>query len=104
MSAHTRGPWQALPEESDKDYLRIRGTRLGGRYKIANVSALKYEGVDPREAAETQANARLICAAPDLFEALIAMVDRWEPDTSGTDRVMHDSARAAIAKARGAAL
>ena len=38
-AAHTPGPWQLLPEEAGKDYLRIRGTQLGGRYKVANVLA-----------------------------------------------------------------
>ena len=49
---HTQGPWTLLPEEADKDYLRIRGTRLGGRYKVANVHHIRYEGVHavaPRE-------------------------------------------------------
>lgn len=62
MSAHTPGPWLILPEESDKPYLRIRGNRLGGQYKIANVLTAGD--------AETLANARLIAAAPELLEAL----------------------------------
>ncbi len=31
-----------------------------------------------------------------------AMVNRWEPDVIGTDRIMWENARAAIAKAEGA--
>lgn len=68
---HTQGNWSVLPEECDKSYIRIRGTRLGGRYKIANVITPTYDGVDKREAEETRANARLIAAAPELLEALI---------------------------------
>jgi len=49
----------------------------------------------------TEANARLISAAPDLLAALRAMVDRWEPDTEGLDRVMWENACAAIDKATG---
>lgn len=67
---HTLGPWVTLPEEVDKPYIRIRGTRLGGRYKVANVITPVYEGVHEREADETRANARLIAAAPELLEAL----------------------------------
>jgi hypothetical protein len=70
MSKHTPGPWAVLPEECDKAYIRIRGTTLGDRYKIANVITPMYEGVHEREAMETRANARLIAAAPELLEAL----------------------------------
>ena len=66
----TRGQWQVLPEEVDRPYIRVRGTALGGRYKIANVVTPTYEGVHEREAVETRANAALISAAPDLYEAL----------------------------------
>jgi len=62
----TPGPWKALPEETGRDYIRIRGTRLGGRYKVANVVMADL----PREVDETRANARLIAAAPDLLSAL----------------------------------
>jgi hypothetical protein len=67
---HTPGPWSVLPEECDKPYIRIRGTRLGGRYKIANVVTPVYEGASSQEAEETRANARLIAAAPDLLKTL----------------------------------
>ena len=49
--------------------------------------------------------AELFAAAPEtkrqrdaLIEALSAMVDRWEPDTEGTDRVMWENACAIIAE------
>jgi hypothetical protein len=71
MSAkHTAGPWKALPEECHRAYIRIRGTRLGGRYKVANVLAPDYKDAHERDAEETRANARLIAAAPDLLELL----------------------------------
>ena len=66
----TPGPWEIKPEEVDKHYIRIRGTQLGGRYKVANVLTPVYEGVHEREAKETRANAHLIAAAPELLEAL----------------------------------
>jgi hypothetical protein len=62
----TPGPWRVLPEESDKPYIRIRGTRLGLRYKVANVIAPNYEGALPCESEETRANALLIADAPTL--------------------------------------
>ena len=99
-SKHTPGPWTLLPEEADKDYLRIRGTRLGGRYKVANVHHIRYEGVHAvvreRDDAESMANARLIAAAPDLVFQLLSAANYI--DALGGDS---KSYRAAIAKALG---
>ena len=67
---YSKGPWEIKPEEVDKPYIRIRGTRLGGRFKIANVLTPIHEGDHPIEADETRHNARLIAAAPELFELL----------------------------------
>lgn len=67
---HTPGPWKVLPEECDRPYVRVRGTVLGERYKVANVVTPVYDGVHGREAEETRANARLIAAAPELLKAL----------------------------------
>ena len=74
MSKHTPGPWQTLPEEVDKPYIRIRGTMIGQRYKVANVLTPIYDGSDQWEADETRANARLIAAAPDLLIELQSAV------------------------------
>ena len=52
--------------------------------------------------AEFTANAHLIAAAPDLYEALAAiMSERWSP--GGRSEEASDLARAALAKARGEA-
>lgn len=71
---HTPGPWTVLFPEEEVPYLRIRGTRLGRRYKVANVLHPKYcqrwEELQKREDEETEANARLIAAAPNLLNAL----------------------------------
>lgn len=91
---HTPGPWRALSEECDKPYIRIRGTKLGGRYKVANVLTPVYDGVHQREAEETRANARLIAAAPEMLEALEGVLRVADRAT-----VEFDAARDAIAKA-----
>lgn len=44
---------------------------------------------------------KALSPAPELLDALQAMVDRWEPDCIGTDRVMWENAVAAIARAEG---
>jgi len=71
----TRGPWQVMPPENDKPYLRIRGTRLGYRYKITNVHDVIYEGVHERERQETESNADLLATLRNLAPHLIAL---WE--------------------------
>lgn len=92
----TPGPWEIKPEEVDRSYIRIRGTRLGGRFKVANVLSPDYDGVHNREADETRANARLIAAAPELLEAL--QIICFFEDISSTQR---EIAEAAIHKALG---
>jgi len=70
----TKGEWDVLSIESDKEYIRIRGTAIGGRYKIANVTDLKlhHDGKEwcLREREESLANAHLIARAPNLYHAL----------------------------------
>jgi hypothetical protein len=74
----TPGPWSQLSEEVDKSYIRIRGTKLGCRYKIANVLTPNCAGVLPFESKETRANAKLIAAAPELLDALRQLRDYVE--------------------------
>lgn len=107
---HTPGPWTVLPEEVDRDYIRVRGTRLGERYKVANVPTVTGRGVPAREADETRANARLIAAAPELLEAL-EVLEAYVANNIVTDYptgidiegTAFQRARAAIAKATGSA-
>lgn len=110
MDKHTPGPWAALPEECDKPYIRIRGTALGCRYKVANVLTPIYVGVHDREARETRANACLIAAAPELLCELRSALDEIEEALQAgylpaqTDRALEhraQSIRAVIAKAKG---
>jgi hypothetical protein len=99
MTQHTQGNWSVLPEECDKPYLRIRGTRLGGRYKIANVITPIYDGADSQEAEETRANARLISAAPELLEAIEELLAWGSDPNTPHGKIALEHAEAAIAKA-----
>lgn len=101
----TPGPWEIKPEEVDKCYIRIRGTKLGGRFKIANVLTPIYDGVNEREANETRNNARLIAAAPELLEALQLCEEFMSllPSTGFDGLARIEGARKAIAKALGEA-
>lgn len=100
-TTHTAGPWETKPEECDKPYIRIRGTRLGARYKVANVITPVYDGVGAREAEETRANARLIAAAPELLDALTGLLAVVNVRIDDPRTQQFDKARAAIAKATG---
>ena len=80
----TKGPWDLLPAEESKEYLRVRGATLGGRYKIANVLDLQshHNGSEwcKREREESIANAKLIACAPDMYEEIkrdIECLSRW---------------------------
>ena len=95
---HTPGPWLIAPE--DKAFVYALGP--GGTNSFwAHVQTAGRERI---ERAETEANAHLIAAAPDLLAELrnIAEADpaKWEPDVRGQFREWAQSrARAAVAKA-----
>lgn len=100
--SHTPGPWKASGTKAlgysevvapGSDFhqghlVAIINTRYGVRYGVTERM--------PRE--QTDANARLIAAAPDLLEACRMVVDRWEEgDLAEAVRACD----AAIAKATG---
>lgn len=97
----TPGPWEIKPEEVDRPYIRIRGTRLGGRFKVANVLSPDYDGVHHREADETRANARLIAAAPELLEALTTTLDEIGHWLSQQKPGLKEKIDSVVAKALG---
>ena len=74
----TKGEWAILPIENNREYIRIRGVVLGGRYKIANVSDLKNHHNDAEwckiDRAESMANAHLIAAAPEMYAQLESVI------------------------------
>ena len=94
----TPGPWRLAPA---KDYA---GSELnidaGPRGQSGFICTAGHRGD-----AEAEANARLIAAAPELLEALIAITDQLErigDPRPGKDGAFIDEARAAISKATGA--
>lgn len=99
MASFTPGPWYVHPDSSlavrrESDDATVATTDNGGHPEPDII--LIDDG-------EMNANAHLISVAPELYEALNEMVDRWEPDTEGQDRVMWENACEALRKARGAA-
>jgi hypothetical protein len=74
MSKHTPGPWtvQTWPHERECMGAELPGTRaILGATNIC--PAVVWGGLGD----ESQANARLIAASPELLEALQAFVDSW---------------------------
>ena len=93
--AHTPGPWDVEPK--------------GSRHFVDGADGLTVAYLDRagvRERSEIEANARLIAAAPELLEALEAVLPDLEHYVAthgpGPDKRLA-AARAAIAKAKGGA-
>lgn len=90
MSEHTPGPWRA--ETNGAGYWDIRTRQRG----IASI--IPFPGTPSLD----KANARLIAAAPDLLEALRALLKDGEDLTQASQWGEHlEQASAAIAKAIG---
>lgn len=96
MAEHTKGPW-----ELDGDIWAMNLDVVYGSGRIAMMECENDEVDDD----ELLANARLICAAPDMFEALVWLVemfaDHTQYDEEGYETAAVEAARSAIAKARG---
>lgn len=89
MSAHTPGPWSA-----DAEGCEIFSPSANGRVAmVGERSDIEVE----------RANARLIAAAPDLLTSLEKMLEVYWQDDGETPPQFILAARAAIAKATGAA-
>lgn len=86
MSGHTPGPWEV--RSYDKDHQR----GLHGIFRVGSQLPI-VEAVWGRNIHESDANARLIAAAPELLDLL-----QREPAEGHTKR-WQDARKAAIAKA-----
>ena len=97
----TPGPWQrSLSKETGGSFIEHIDSQYVSHI-VAFVHASHGMFDPPIPTKEDEANAHLIAAAPELYEALVALMD-----LESRDRVMPagpewDSARAALAKARG---
>lgn len=98
MSGHTDGPWEFQKAEDCMgrqldDLVKWVITAEDGDLWISTGPTW-----DPEHAEESEANARLIAAAPELLEALQQLVDAVDPESTGWSEAV-----AAIAKATGGA-
>jgi hypothetical protein len=94
MSKHTPGPWQA------RGSTVLAKSRIGTNCTDADVAV--YGAPLVCESIRSDANARLIAAAPDLLEALRSLELSADLPAMFNDPV-RVKARAAIAKAEGSA-
>lgn len=98
-AAHTPDPWRI--EESPSDAI-ISGYEVLSETRD-EIALVPLDDVDEDALAETEANARLIAAAPELYAAARAVLDRldylrnlWGDE--GITRGLADQLRAAITK------
>ncbi|PXB45422.1 hypothetical protein C0056_21370 [Pseudomonas aeruginosa] len=94
MSKYTPGPWVALKAEQavhEQDYYIASERGVVGYWKGGK------SWHDDDKWVLTEADARLIAAAPDMLEALQVCIQQITALCSADD--VHDQARAAIAKA-----
>jgi len=107
MSAHkhTPGPWMAICDGTSSEMQQGWGTWwIKNKYE-SPICLIRRAHV-ARTPEITDANARLIAAAPELFEALEDLMWRFvddDKDINEPDEIAPDIAfaRAALAKARG---
>lgn len=105
-AAHTQGPWEVMRVD---DVLAIMPDPITGRADTFLGIATVQEHDGERSARRVEANARLIAAAPDLLEALVAHleINKRHMLREGFSFEQIDcsttQARAAIAKATGEA-
>lgn len=90
---HTPGPWEAKPKVSDHKRFVIWSNKEAGA-AVCETSNWLNEDFD-----EIKANAYLIAAAPDLFEALDRFVG-WHLLDIEPSQLLRE-AQQALAKARG---
>ena len=89
--AHKPGPWEAVPGAAYWHIRRVHDAELGITENVA--------------AADSEGDARLIAAAPDLLAALEAVASHWADHDLLYEHelVLAKQAEAAIAAARGTA-
>lgn len=99
---HTPGPWKVWksfegPDAWGQDYYSLSIHDMASMSKIATVES--WHGKN--ESAESERNADLMAAAPDLLAALEAMIREFDVDFIEHGSIEIKQARAAISRARG---
>lgn len=84
----TPGPWRIEFPEQDKNYIRIRGSRLGKRFKIANVLQIysNFESVER----ENKANVKAISLVPEMLDILERLCNGKSVKKSEAIKILED--------------
>lgn len=98
MSAHTPGPWVAVPQ-SDGSAMVAHECATGKQLNPKGLRLVAHVMARGKSLLEDEANARLIAAAPELLAVACKALDAWTGDGPPIDL---DELRAAIAKAGAA--
>ena len=101
MGKYTTGPWTFDWEDDNRTWAIVKSPT--GKI-VANVNTESGPDIAPlvSDKMPAQANAQLISAAPDLFEALKIILEYPYGDASPLDDpLVMEQARAAIRKAEG---
>lgn len=95
---HTPGPWTAEPRDDGADGFIVRDA--DGEF-VNYLCDSRYG--DGRKDPTAEVNARLIAAAPELYEALRALLDGPGDGFGHPSEAERQKARAALAKVKGEA-
>ena len=97
----TPGPWTAPTDHPSEVECPSGESVATCWHEGAAGMIVRLKGVLPCSLKESRANASLIAAAPDLYEALVMWLDRIKsPDGPDMQALLHMT-DAALAKARG---
>ena len=100
MSEFTKGPWVSYPPHSEKDFLNSAIVNIESEYGCHVCSTTIYK----RTFKEIKANAHLIAAAPEMYEALeeaLSMIERQPDFNDDGDGLLISRCKQALVKARG---
>jgi hypothetical protein len=92
----TPGPWRTAAHGS-----RVWGTDGKGWVEVAQVGNFSDKELLPTNEERWKADANLMAAAPELYEALNAIIRDLPSRRDWLDPVAEEFARAALSKARG---
>ena len=67
MSKHTKGPWQFVKYDWRQEGKNFQGAVVANKFSIVSAGMFGVSGKNPKE---SEANARLISAAPTMYKAL----------------------------------
>lgn len=101
MSGWTAGPWAPVPAADGKGDFGIIADGHGGFPRVVIGEVFSSVDFDGQRAQVTPANARLIAAAPDLYESLEEAL-AWMETVESDARLPHQFDSAPIAQARAA--